>query len=208
VHTELPGTYNIYNCLAAAAVAEALEIPLEQIAQGIEDVRTIRGRLEPVPTGLPFAVLVDYAHKTEALKQVLATVRQLVRKPGRLMAVFGCGGNRDRQKRPAMAQVAQRLADRVFVTSDNPRNERPEAIIAQIVAGFTSMKKVTVEPDRRAAIGLALRDARAGDCVIIAGKGHETYQIIGDVKRPFDDAQVAAEVLRDIEAGACARCTI
>jgi len=208
VHTELPGTYNIYNCLAAAAVAEALQVPLEQISQGIEDVRTIRGRLEQVPTGLPFAVLVDYAHKTEALKQVLATVRHLVRKPGRLVVVFGCGGNRDRQKRPAMAQAAQRLADRVFVTSDNPRNERPEAIIAQIVAGFTSMKKVTVEPDRRAAIGLALRDARAGDCVIIAGKGHETYQIIGDVKRPFDDAQVAAEVLRDIEAGACARCTI
>ena len=208
VYTELPGTYNIYNCLAAAAVAEGLDMPLEAIAQGIEDVKTIRGRLEPVPTGLPLTVLVDYAHKTEALKQVLSTVRKLVTKPGRLMVVFGCGGNRDRGKRPAMAKVAQRLADRVFVTSDNPRNEKPDEIIKEIVSGFTSMKKVTVEADRRAAIGLALRQARAGDVVIIAGKGHETYQITGDVKRPFDDGRIAAEVLRDIEAGACVKCTI
>ena len=208
VYTELPGTYNIYNCLAAAAVAEGLDMPLEAIAQGIEDVKTIRGRLEPVPTGLPLTVLVDYAHKTEALKQVLSTVRKLVTKPGRLMVVFGCGGNRDREKRPAMGKVAQRLADRVFVTSDNPRNEKPDEIIKEIVSGFTSMKKVTVEADRRAAIGLALRQARAGDVVIIAGKGHETYQITCDVKRPFDDGRIAAEVLRDIEAGACVKCTI
>ena len=199
VRTELLGTYNIYNCLTAAAVAEALEIPLDAIAEGLAAVQTIRGRLEPVPTTLPLSVLIDYAHKTEALKQVLATVRKLVKKPGRLAVVFGCGGNRDTQKRPAMAKVAQRLADRVYVTSDNPRLEPPEEIIRQIVAGFTSMKKVTVEPDRRAAIGLALREAREGDVVIIAGKGHETYQIIGEVKRHFDDSEVAAEVLRDLE---------
>jgi UDP-N-acetylmuramoyl-L-alanyl-D-glutamate--2,6-diaminopimelate ligase len=199
VRTELLGTYNIYNCLTAAAVAEALEIPLDAIAEGLAGVKAIRGRLEPVPTTLPLSVLVDYAHKTEALKQVLATVRKLVKKPGRLAVVFGCGGNRDTQKRPAMAKVAQRLADRVYVTSDNPRHEQPEEIIRQIVAGFTSMKKVTVEADRRAAIGLALRQAREGDVVIIAGKGHETYQIIGEVRRHFDDCEVAAEVLRDLE---------
>jgi UDP-N-acetylmuramoyl-L-alanyl-D-glutamate--2,6-diaminopimelate ligase len=208
VHTELPGTYNIYNCLTAAAVAEAVEAPLETVARGLEAVRTVPGRLEPVPTALPFAVLVDYAHKTEALRQVLSTVRRLVKKPGRLVVVFGCGGNRDTEKRPAMARVAQRLADRVFVTSDNPRFEKPEAIIDAIVAGFTSMKKVTVEPDRRGAIALALEDARCGDVVIIAGKGHETYQIIGDVRRPFDDRQVAAEVLRRLEQRTAVKCAV
>jgi len=199
VRTPLLGQHNIANCLTAAAIGEALAVPLEQIVAGIEALRMVRGRLEPVPTTLPYSVLVDYAHKTDALRHALGTVRELVSGRGRLIVVFGCGGDRDRFKRPAMAKVAEELADRVFVTSDNPRTEKPEAIVAEIVAGFSSMDKVTVELDRRAAIGLALGEARTGDVVIIAGKGHETYQIIGDVTRPFDDREVAGEVLRDLE---------
>jgi UDP-N-acetylmuramoyl-L-alanyl-D-glutamate--2,6-diaminopimelate ligase len=199
VRTPLLGPHNIANCLTAAAIGEALEVPLEQIVAGIEALMTVRGRLEPVPTPLPFAVLVDYAHKTDALRHALGTVRDLVKGHGRLIVVFGCGGDRDRFKRPAMAKVSEELADRVFVTNDNPRTEKPEAIAAEIVGGFSAMDKVTVELDRRAAIGLALGEARPGDVVIIAGKGHETYQIIGDVTRPFDDSEVAAEVLRGLE---------
>lgn len=199
IRTALLGRHNVYNCLTAAAIAEALDVPHETIVEGIRAVETVRGRLEPVPTRLPVSVLVDYAHKTDALRHALSTVRRLVAGRGRLVVVFGCGGDRDRGKRPAMAAVAEELADRVFVTNDNPRTERPEAIADEILAGFSSMEKVTVELDRRAAIGLALGEAQAGDVVIIAGKGHETYQIIGDVTRPFDDREVAAEILQTLE---------
>jgi UDP-N-acetylmuramoyl-L-alanyl-D-glutamate--2,6-diaminopimelate ligase len=194
--TALLGLHNVQNCLAAAAVGEALGLPLEKIVAGIAALPMVRGRLEAVPGDRPFTVLVDYAHKTDALEHCLGTVHDLVHGHGRLIAVFGCGGNRDRKKRPDMAKVAERLADRVIVTSDNPRNEEPQAIAAEIVAGFSSMQKVTVELDRRAAIALAISEARPGDAVVIAGKGHETYQQIGDVKRPFDDREVAAEILR------------
>ena len=200
IRTPLLGRHNVYNCLTAAAIAEALDVPHETIVEGIRAVETVRGRLERVPTAMPFGVLVDYAHKTDALMHALSTVRGLVEGQGRLVVVFGCGGDRDRQKRPAMARVAEKLADRIFVTSDNPRTERPEAIADEILAGFGSMEVVTVELDRRAAIGLALAEAAPGDVVIIAGKGHETYQIIGDVTRPFDDRAVAAEILRTLEA--------
>jgi UDP-N-acetylmuramyl-tripeptide synthetase len=199
VRTALLGTHNVLNCLTAAAVAEALDLPSDAVAAGLEAVETVRGRLEPVPTTLPLRVLVDYAHKTDALEHALRTVRDLVRGEGRLILVFGCGGDRDRQKRPAMAAVAERLADRIFVTNDNPRSEVPEAIADEILAGFEAPKEVTVELDRREAIAHALEDAEAGDVVIIAGKGHETYQIIGDMTRPFDDRDVAAEVLRRLE---------
>jgi len=200
VRTPLLGTHNVLNCLTAAAMAEALDLPADAVAAGLEAVETVRGRLEPVPTNLPLSVLVDYAHKTDALEHALTTVRELVRADGRLLLVFGCGGDRDRQKRPAMAKVAERLADRIVVTNDNPRTEVPEAIADEILAGFDAPEAVTVELDRRKAIALALEEARAGDVVIIAGKGHETYQIIGDVTRPFDDREVAAEVLRRLEA--------
>jgi len=202
VRTALLGTHNVYNVLTAAAVAEAVGVPMGAIVAGIEAVRVVRGRLEPVPTELPFSVLVDYAHKTDALEHALTTVRELVRGEGRLVVVFGCGGDRDRQKRPAMAEVAERLADRIVVTNDNPRSERPEAIADEILAGFTARDRVTVDLDRAAAIGRALGEARAGDVVIIAGKGHETYQIIGDVTRPFDDREVAAAALRRLEQSA------
>jgi UDP-N-acetylmuramoyl-L-alanyl-D-glutamate--2,6-diaminopimelate ligase len=195
VRTALLGLHNVQNCLTAAAVGEAMDLPLETIAAGIAALPAVRGRLEAVPSAQPLTVLVDYAHKTDALEHCLGTVRDLVHGKGRLIAVFGCGGNRDREKRPDMAGVAERLADRVIVTSDNPRHEQPQAIADEIVKGFSSMRKVTVELDRRAAIALAISEARPGDAVVIAGKGHETYQIIGDVKRPFDDREVAAEIL-------------
>jgi len=177
VATPLLGTHNVYNCLTAAAVAEALALPLEAVAAGLEAVRTVPGRLEPVPTRLPFTVLVDYAHKTDALEHALRTVRELVDEGGRLLLVFGCGGDRDRQKRPAMGRVAERLADRVIVTNDNPRSEDPRAIAEAILAGMERPEAVRVELDRRRAIEAALA-------------------------RPFDDRVVAAEVLRRLEAAA------
>jgi UDP-N-acetylmuramoyl-L-alanyl-D-glutamate--2,6-diaminopimelate ligase len=201
VRSPLLGLHNIANQLTAAGMAEALTIPIETIVRGLEAVRVVPGRLEPVPTDLPFAVLVDYAHKTDALEHALSTVKDLVTGRGRLLVVFGCGGNRDQKKRPAMAAVAEHYADRVFVTNDNPRNEQPQAIADAILAGFASLAKVTVELDRRAAIGLALAEARPGDVVVIAGKGHEPYQIIGDVTRPFDDREVAADILRAATSG-------
>ena len=197
VFVPLIGRHNVQNCLTAAAVAETLAIPLATIAEGLERLETVRGRLEIVPTDRPISVLVDYAHKTDALRHVLSTVRGL-KGNGRLICVFGCGGNRDRLKRPEMAGVAEEFADRVIVTSDNPRNEAPQAIADEILAGFASMAKVTVELDRRAAITMAIDEARPGDVVVIAGKGHETYQIVGDVAKDFDDREVAAEVLRQL----------
>lgn len=195
VRTPLPGEYNVRNCLAAAAIGEALGIPLETMAEGIGALKAVRGRLEPVATDRPFKVLVDYAHKTEALRNALSTVRRLVEGEGRLVVVFGCGGDRDRFKRPEMARVAEQLADRVIVTSDNPRSEDPQAIVDEIVKGFTSPSAATVELDRRAAIEVAIHEARPGDVIVIAGKGHETYQIVQGVTRPFDDCAVAREIL-------------
>jgi UDP-N-acetylmuramoyl-L-alanyl-D-glutamate--2,6-diaminopimelate ligase len=201
VRTPLVGEYNVRNCLTAAAAAEALEIPLETIARGIAAMPSVRGRLEVVPSDRPFRVLVDYAHKTEALVSVLTTVGKLLKGNGRLVVVFGCGGDRDRQKRPKMAKAAEKLADRVIVTSDNPRSEKPQAIVDEILKGFSSKAVPTVVLDRRAAIELAIDEARPGDVIVIAGKGHETYQIVGSETRPFDDFAVASEIL----AGAALR---
>jgi len=200
VRTRLLGTHNVYNCLTAAAMAVATDLPTDAIVAGLEAVETVRGRLEPVPTDLGFSVLVDYAHKTDALEHALRTVADLVEGAGRVILVFGCGGDRDRQKRPAMARVAEKRAHRIIVTNDNPRSENPQTIADEVLVGFTSRDAVTVDLDRRQAIADALAEARPGDVVIIAGKGHETYQIVGDVTRPFDDREVAAEVLRHLEA--------
>jgi UDP-N-acetylmuramoyl-L-alanyl-D-glutamate--2,6-diaminopimelate ligase len=195
VRTHLLGRHNVLNCLTAAAAAEALAIPMETIAAGIDALATVRGRLEAVPAEKPFKVLVDYAHKTEALRHALTTVADLLEGDARLIVVFGCGGDRDRTKRPKMAEVAEKLADRIIVTNDNPRTEKPEDIAAQVCKGFFSRRKVTVELDRRAAITRAVAMARSGDVVVIAGKGHEDYQIVGGAKHHFDDREVAAEIL-------------
>jgi UDP-N-acetylmuramoyl-L-alanyl-D-glutamate--2,6-diaminopimelate ligase len=197
VETPLIGRHNVYNCLAAASAAVSLGVDSATIGEALHEIDRIPGRLERVPSDVPFDVFVDYAHTHDALDNVLGSLQSLKR--NRLIVVFGCGGDRDRTKRPKMAEVAQTRADKIIITSDNPRSESPDAIIEEIVAGLDSagQARTTVEPDRREAIRLALAEADAGDVVLIAGKGHETYQIIGGERFDFDDVRVA----RDMMAG-------
>ena len=195
----LIGEHNVMNLLGAFATGLAIGLEPPAIARALATVGTVAGRFEQVRAGQPFLVVVDYAHTPDALERVLTTARKLTRE--RLGAVFGCGGDRDRGKRPIMGEIAARLCDRVWVTSDNPRSERPETIIDEIVAGVrrTGMApdRYATEPDRAAAIRAALRWAEAFDTVVIAGKGHETYQIIGAEVLPFDDREVARRVLSE-----------
>ncbi len=205
VRSALVGRHNVQNCLAAAGAALACGVSPERIATGLEDVRRVPGRLEAVrPAGGDpgFSVLVDYAHTDDALENVLSAVRPLT--AGRLIVLFGCGGDRDRTKRPRMARVAACWADEIVLTSDNPRTEDPQRILQDVLEGFNgaARRRVRVEPDRRAAIALALEAAGPGDVVVLAGKGHENYQIIGSRRLPFDDAAVAAEILAE-RCGAC-----
>ncbi|MDQ7819784.1 MAG: UDP-N-acetylmuramoyl-L-alanyl-D-glutamate--2,6-diaminopimelate ligase [Armatimonadota bacterium] len=195
VRLRLRGRFNVSNALAALAAARALGVALEAAAAGLEDVAGVPGRFEAVDAGQPFAVIVDYAHTPDGLRRALEAARDLA--SGRVVVVFGCGGDRDRTKRPVMGRIACELADRVIVTSDNPRSEDPMAIIEEILAGTRgAADRVDVEPDRRAAIYRAVALARPGDVVLIAGKGHEPYQEIAGVRHPFDDRRVAAEALR------------
>jgi UDP-N-acetylmuramoyl-L-alanyl-D-glutamate--2,6-diaminopimelate ligase len=188
------GAHNVQNALAAAAAALAAGVPATSVVDGIEQIGMVQGRLERVDGGKPFHVFVDYAHTPDGLRRVLQTLRALTRR--RLTVVFGCGGDRDRTKRPVMGFVASEIADRVIITNDNPRSENPEAISRAILAGITRADAdVCVELDRRRAISRAVAHARPGDVVLIAGKGHETYQIIGDETYPFDDRQVAREAV-------------
>jgi UDP-N-acetylmuramoyl-L-alanyl-D-glutamate--2,6-diaminopimelate ligase len=196
VHTRLIGTHNVYNILGAAACAWAMGYDLEHLKAGIENLTSVPGRLEPVDAGQDFAVLVDYAHTDDALRNVLGCLRPLVR--GRLLVVFGCGGDRDRGKRPKMGKVAAEMADQVIVTSDNPRGENPTDIIDQILAGIPDRRNCHVEIDRRDALKMAIGWAQKNDVVLIAGKGHETYQILKDKTVSFDDRQVAREILADV----------
>ena len=193
VGSPLRGTFNVYNVLGALATAHRLGVGLETIAGAIEHAGQVPGRFEPVDEGQGFAVLVDYAHTPDSLENVLAAARTLTE--GRVHVVFGCGGDRDRGKRPLMGEIATRLADRVIVTSDNPRSEDPEAIVAEILEGAGG--DVRAQVDRRSAIAEAIAGAAAGDVVVIAGKGHEQGQeFTGGHKIPFDDVSVAREVLR------------
>jgi UDP-N-acetylmuramoyl-L-alanyl-D-glutamate--2,6-diaminopimelate ligase len=195
VASGLVGEHNVMNLLGAMTVAVALGIDAARIGRGLAAVAAVPGRFERVEAGQPFLVVVDYAHTPDALERTLATARRLLPPDGRLGVVFGCGGDRDRGKRPVMGAIATRLADRAWVTSDNPRTERPEAIIEEIVAGLPAGGRHVTIPDRSAAISDALGWARAGDVVVIAGKGHETYQIIGTDVLPFDDRDVARRVI-------------
>jgi UDP-N-acetylmuramoyl-L-alanyl-D-glutamate--2,6-diaminopimelate ligase len=190
------GRYNAWNAAGAAAAALALGLDPATVVAGLAAPIAVPGRLERVETGQPFAVVVDYAHTPDALERALAAVREHFR--GRVIVVFGCGGDRDAGKRPLMGRVAAERADRVWITNDNPRGEDPAAIAAAIRAGAGAAARPTpiaTVLDRRAAIDAALGDASSGDVVLIAGKGHETTQTIGGIVHPFDDRVVARERL-------------
>lgn len=194
---KLPGLFNTYNALAAIGVATALDIDVAAIQQGLSEVNMIPGRFESIEAGQDFRIIVDYAHTPDSLKSILGTAREITQ--GRVITVFGCGGDRDRGKRPLMGEVAGSLSDRVIVTSDNPRSEDPVAIIGEIEAGLNKTGiSFTRIIDRREAIHEALKMAKQGDLVLIAGKGHEKEQIFNDRTIPFDDRQVVIEILKEI----------
>ena len=202
VKTVLPGRHNVSNCLAAAGLCLAAGIGLQDVAEGLSSLESVPGRLQPVrcegAESRGIQVFVDYAHTDDALKNVLTTLRPLCE--GRLIVLFGCGGDRDKTKRPRMAQIAETLADVVIVTSDNPRTEDPQAIIDDIMRGFTAKRGHTplVEPDRAKAIRQAIEQARPDDIILLAGKGHEDYQIIGKEKRHFSDIEEATKALNQM----------
>ncbi len=206
VRLRLHGRFNVYNALAAIAAADAQQIALDVIGQALEGFAGVPGRFEAVDEGQSFAVIVDYAHTPDGLENVLQAARSFA--SGRTLVVFGCGGDRDRTKRPVMGRIAAQLADVAIVTSDNPRSEEPTAIIEEILSGIRDpgskiqnrRARIEVEPDRRKAISLVLELAQPGDVVLIAGKGHEPYQEIHGVKHPFDDRVVAREALRNLRA--------
>lgn len=196
----ITGLFNVANALAAIAAAVALGLPPASVKTALERLPGVAGRLEKVDAGQAFAVLVDYAHTPDSLENILKAAREFTR--GRIITVFGCGGDRDRTKRPIMGAVAARLSDYTVLTSDNPRSEEPAAILQDIEAGVSPLigkDKYTVIADRRTAIGTALQIAKPQDTVLIVGKGHETYQIVGNQVLPFDDRETARELLRQLK---------
>jgi UDP-N-acetylmuramoyl-L-alanyl-D-glutamate--2,6-diaminopimelate ligase len=201
VRTSLMGKPNLFNIGAAIGAAVALGVPADAISRGIQQLPNVPGRFEPVNAGQKFRVIVDYAHTDDALLKLMQTASEIT--AGRLIVVFGCGGERDHTKRPAMGEVAARESDYAIVTSDNPRGEDPMAIIHEIEAGMAGIDDAHYQiiVDRREAIRTALTEAREGDTVVIAGKGHETYQTIGSVSYPFDDRAVARELLHELVTG-------
>lgn len=192
INTKLIGLHNIYNIAASIAAGVRLGLPLDLIKVGVENLIFVPGRLEAIDCGQPFKVFVDYAHTDDALYNVLFTLKPLISK--RIIVVFGCGGERDRTKRPRMGRVASEFTDYIIVTSDNPRSEEPESIAKEIVAGIEN-REHTIILDREQAINEALSKAKEGDCVLIAGKGHETYQVLKDRTVPFDDREVTRKIL-------------
>lgn len=192
IDLRLIGSHNVYNFMAAVGIGLAYQIPLNTIKTGIEKVKMIPGRLEPVENNKGFAVFIDYAHSPDALKHLINSAREFSKK--RILVLFGCGGNRDQAKRPIMGRIATELADHVIITSDNPRDEAPDKIIEDIKIGINK-SNYEIIPDRYTGIKRILFLAKTGDTVLIAGKGHEDYQIIGDERRHFDDRQIAKKIL-------------
>jgi len=196
IRSKLVGRPNVYNILAAIGTGVALDLAREVIAAGVAQLVAVPGRFERVEQGQPFLVIVDYAHTDDALRNLLATAKEL-NPDGRIITLFGCGGDRDRTKRPLMGEAAGLVSDIVVLTSDNPRSEDPLLIINDAIVGVQRTKaKLFVEPDRQKAVEIALDEARAGDTVLLAGKGHETYQVLRDRTIDFDDRAVARRILR------------
>jgi UDP-N-acetylmuramoyl-L-alanyl-D-glutamate--2,6-diaminopimelate ligase len=195
----IAGQFNVMNALQAATAARLLGIEFDAIATGMAATR-VAGRFEPVDVGQPFAVYVDFAHTPDGLERVLGAARQTLQS-GRLISVFGCGGDRDRTKRPLMAEIGARLSDVTYFTSDNPRSETVESILDDMLVGAPDQKHVHVEPDRRRAMEMAFREAKPGDVVVIAGKGHEQGQESNGVVTPFDDRMVSSELLQELGLG-------
>jgi UDP-N-acetylmuramoyl-L-alanyl-D-glutamate--2,6-diaminopimelate ligase len=197
VVSSLVGRINVYNLLAAIGAAQALGLSNEVIETGIRNLESVSGRFQRVDLGQPFLVIVDYAHTDDALENLIRTARELNPK-GRIITLFGCGGEKDRTKRPVMGEVTGRLSDLTILSSDNPRSEDPLKIISDIIVGLQKTAgKYLIEPDREKAIGLAMDEARAGDIVLLAGKGHENYQILADRTLEFDDREMARRALRE-----------
>lgn len=197
-HIPLVGRFNVYNCLAAIGVGLSLQIPLKDIADCLETAPTVPGRLQPVPNPLDLKIYVDFAHSDDALINVLECLQEL--KKGRIITIFGCGGDRDRTKRPKMAQAAEEYSDYCILTTDNPRSEEPADIAEEARRGFRKSDSYEIELDRRSAIEKAIRMANPDDIIFIAGKGHETYQIFAHKTIEFDDAKVAAQLCREISS--------
>jgi UDP-N-acetylmuramoyl-L-alanyl-D-glutamate--2,6-diaminopimelate ligase len=193
--SRLAGYFNVYNMTALVAGAHALSIDINTVERSFETMDTVPGRMERVGIEADFSVFVDYAHTPDALDNMLESARRLAR--GRLVCVFGCGGDRDKTKRPLMAKAVARHCDEAIITSDNPRNEKPEAIIEDILKGIPLDFPHAVVIDRKEAIQKALAAARAGDCLVVAGKGHEDYQEIGNVRRHFDDREIIIELFAE-----------
>ncbi len=196
LNLQIAGQFGVYNALAAVAAGVALDVPLDMIKQALESVSGIRGRFEVVSQHPP--VIVDYAHTPDGLKNVLSAARIVTPEGGRLIAVFGCGGDRDASKRPKMGAIAEQLADMIVVTSDNPRTEDPQQIITDILTGIERFQpeRMVVDPDRKSAIHKAIDMARPNDIVVVAGKGHEDYQILADRTIHFDDREVVQEYIK------------
>ncbi|MGD0628824.1 MAG: UDP-N-acetylmuramoyl-L-alanyl-D-glutamate--2,6-diaminopimelate ligase [Terracidiphilus sp.] len=203
VMSKLAGEVNILNLLAAFTAAHARGVCFEKLVESVPKLQPVPGRFQSVDAGQPFTVIVDYAHTDDALRNLVALARQVTQQTsGRVITMFGCGGDRDRTKRPRMGQAAGAGSDFVVATSDNPRSEDPLAILAEIEPGLkASGVKYTVEPDRAAAIGIALKTAQPGDVVLLAGKGHEKEQILAGHTIPFDDAQIALSALKELGYG-------
>ena len=197
VHMQMTGMFNVYNALAAASLAMIVGIDREAIREGLRSVHAVPGRIEMLDTGTPYKVILDYSHSPDALENILSTVRMFTKK--RVIVLFGCGGDRDHGKRPIMGEIGGRMADFSILTSDNPRTENPDVILEAIEDGMKLTKgKYTIIENRREAIRYALKMGREGDVIILAGKGHETYQDVMGVKRPFDEKVVVNELLEEI----------
>ena len=197
LHLHISGIFNVYNSMAAAVACLEMGMDPEKVKEGLEAVTVVPGRIEPLPTHTPYRVILDYAHSPASLESILKTIREFTR--GRLICLFGCGGGRDKEKRPIMGEISGRLADFSILTSDNPRLEQPMDILSAIEAGIkpTGAPYVVIE-NRREAIRYAMQMGRPGDVIVLAGKGHETYQDIGGQKLPFDEKVVVRELLREM----------